>query len=495
MRNSESFVSPNRGGGTGAAAILNPSQETDRFIDSYKSINKEQPDAYYDSLGNDIRKGLDGGTRRGIINVDDRLLIDNEKNNYIDYQANLYRKGKGNVTPEEYKENEKKKQYLIDLTSKAVMDDATYAKLSKELVAKDYKYDVEKGKKILEEWKSTPLNQRSATVELPLIDQSNYIKIYKDFGGKRHIAKDINGSFIDGTGSKTQRVSFNEKGAGEDFETIVRVNPNTANMKRVFAVAAEQAQVAAAQQELDWNQLPNDVRKEMIFEQAKDNYVEAMRSTLTPQTDFQSRTNTKEETEEETAAKKTKAKTTRTPAQMANAFTIEGKVNTENGEVKRVVNLNLLGLENKDKDNVTQNWRGGKDGTKSVTGKAQRVIQEEGGQPFIQIAAKDEYGVPSYELVPYVFNKEKIINDYQVDFVADRPKDFNSKYDNFMMSRVPARGADEEEEDYNDRVKKLLPIIDKFNNRKKTTPAKATTKATTTPKNSWEDLGGKVRGK
>jgi hypothetical protein len=468
MANNESFVAPNRGGGTGAAAILTPSNETDKFLATYDAMKKQKPDAYYDSLGNDIRQGLEGS--KGVENVNDRLFIDTKKNDVIKMQSELYYTKKPfSQNPEGYKKYYSSKKDLVDWTSKALMDQKTYTDVNKEILAKEYKYDVDKSKEAIKAWYETPLDQRAPRPELIPIDQSNYNKIYKSFGGKSHIKNDSNGNYIDGTGSQIRTVSFNPEGAAADFDTIVRLNPNTADIRRVFKIAADQAQEAALANNEDWSQLPQNVRDAAIFEQAKDNYVSAMEAGLEKKT-------------ARSSAFKTPTNSKKTPTEMASAFDIDAIV-TPKG-VKRVVVLDLLGLENKDKDNSVQTWITGETGEKSIVGRAQRVTQEEGNQPYVEVNVVSKEGNSSLKKVPYSFNKEKVKTDYQVDFDKDRPTDFANRYYNFTAKEDVVRLPFETEEDYIVRKNKLIPVIQNYNKRErkgstpKSTPAKASTTKT-----------------
>lgn len=469
MANNESFVSPNRGGGSGAAAILQPSPETDRFLATYDAMNKQKPDAYYDALGQDISQGLEGS--KGVENVNDRMFIEDKKNGVIKLQSELYYDKKPFAqNPEKYKSYYQGKKDLIDWTSKGLRDQKTYAEVNKEVLAKTYKYDTEKSKKAIDEWWAMPLDQRPPRPELVQIDQSNYNKIFQSYKNKGHIKDDANGAFIDGTGNQTRRVSFNEQGAANDFDTTVRINPNTADMQRIFAVAADQAEAEAVKQGMPWSSMPDAVRQAATYEQAKHNYVEAMRSSLTPKTSSESRVNTKEK----------EGGGGKTPADMESAFTVTANI-TPTG-IKREVNVDLLGFENKDKDNANQSWRGGMKGDKNIIGRAQRIIQEEGSQPYIEISVAGRGEVDDkFEKVPYSLNKEKVIKNYQVDFYKDRPANFNDRYENYVIPEDATKPfTDEAPKDYESRVKIYKPMIDAFNNRKKTTPAKTTTKANTT---------------
>ena len=60
MANDESFVSSKRGGGSGAAAILTPSNAINDVFKTYDAQRVSKTDSYYNALGYDIKKGLEG---------------------------------------------------------------------------------------------------------------------------------------------------------------------------------------------------------------------------------------------------------------------------------------------------------------------------------------------------------------------------------------------------------------------------------------------------
>ena len=455
--NSESFVSPRRGGGSGAAAILTPSTAINDVFKTYDAQRTSKAgDAYYDALGYDIKQGLEGA--KGISNLNDRAAIEKKKNDVVNLQSKIYySKQPYSSAPQAYNEYYQGKQNLIDLTSKGLRDQATYEASVKEVNAKDYKYDKPKSMEIIQKWYDTPIEQRPPRPELVQIDPSNYNKIFKDFGNKGHIIEDVHGSFVDGTGSQTRIVRFDEQGARRDWENTVAGNYNTANMKRIFAVAADRAKEAVGEEE--WNQLPVAVQKEAINAEAEDWYVDTMKSMLQLKS---SRTSTVTNKEKKGA----------TPQVFDDKFSVTAKLYPQNGgTVKRVATLSLVGLQDKDKESATQSWKGisESDGTETnVVGKAQRVIQEEGKPAYIEVSVVTPDGNASFEYVPYAKNKDKVVNDYGVDFYKDRPASFNKKYEDVTINPSDIdRGANETDEDFNKRVKSWTKAIENFNNRKK----------------------------
>lgn len=462
MANDESFVSPKRGGGSGAAAILTPSTAINDVFKTYDAQRVSKPDAYYDALGYDIKQGLEGA--KGVNNLKDREAIDNLKNNVVNLQSKIYySKQPFSKAPDAYNQYYQGKQTLIDLTSKALRDQATYEALNKEVVAKDYKYDKPKSMEVIKAWYETPIDQRPPRPDLVPIDQSNYNKIFKSFGNKGHIRDDAKGAYIDGTGNQVRSVTFDENGARRDWQITVANNPNTADMRRIFALATDKAQEAASQQQADWNTLPADVRHEMVNAEAEDMYVDAMKATLQQKSSTMTTVNNE------------KDKGT-TPVVMDDKFSVTTKLYPQNGgTVKRVATLSLVGLQDKDKESATQSWKGTSesDGTETnVVGKAQRVVQEEGKPAYIEVSVVSPDGNASFEYVPYAKNKDKVVNDYGVDFYKDRPASFNKKYESITISPSDIdRGVNETDEDFNKKIKRWTQAIDKFNKRKSAAPA------------------------
>jgi hypothetical protein len=463
MANPESFVSPRRGGGTGAAAILQPSTALKDIFTTYDAQRKQSPDAYYDSLGNDIKQDFDIG--KGITNAADKLAIKSQLDKMINQQANIYYSRKNFAqAPDEYKKYYEERQRTTDLSSKALRDEATYNAIAKEVAAKDYKYDKEKSLENINKWREIPLEQRPPRPELVFIDQSNYNKMFKDFGNKSHIVEDVNGSYVDGTGATVRRVSFSEPNARKDWQITVANNPNTADMRRIFALATDKAQEAAAQQQADWNTLPADVRHEMVNAEAEDMYVDAMRATLQQKSSTITTVN---------ASKGGSGK--RDPKEFINQFKITPLI--EGNNLKRVVNLELLGFENTEKNNAIQELQGANVG-KVVIGRPQRISQVEGQPAYIEVAVTSKDGNPSLEYVPYTKNKEKVQKLYRVDFDADRPKEFKSQYENYQAPMALSRSKETTDEEYARALKEKRPIIERFNKRKKTTEAAPASKVT-----------------
>jgi len=461
--NSESFVSPRRGGGSGAAAILTPSTAINDVFKTYDAQRVSKPDAYYDALGYDIKQGLEGA--KGINNLKDREAIDNLKNNVVNLQSKIYySKQPFSKAPEAYNQYYQGKQTLIDLTSKALRDQATYEALNKEVVSKDYKYDKPKSMEVIKAWYEIPIEQRPPRPELVPIDQSNYNKIFKSFGNKGHIRDDAKGAYIDGTGNQVRSVTFDENGARRDWQITVANNPNTADMRRIFALATDKAQEAAAQQQADWNTLPADVRHEMVNAEAEDMYVDAMKATMQQKSSTMTTVN---------ASKGGSGK--RDPKEFINQFKITPLI--EGNNLKRVVNLELLGFENTEKNNAIQELQGAKVG-EVVIGRPQRISQVEGQPAYIEVAVTDKEGNPSLEYVPYTKNKEKVQKLYRVDFDADRPKEFRSQYENYQAPMALSRSKETTDEEYARALNEKRPIIERFNKRKKTTEAAPATKET-----------------
>lgn len=476
--NSESFVSPKRGGGSGAAAILTPSNAINDVFKTYDAQRVSKPDAYYDALGYDIKQGLEGA--KGVNNLKDREAIDNLKNNVVNLQSKIYySKQPFSRAPDAYNQYYQGKQTLIDLTSKALRDQATYEALNKEVVSKDYKYDKPKSMEVIKAWYETPIDQRPPRPDLVPIDQSNYNKIFKSFGNKGHIRDDAKGAYIDGTGNQVRSVTFDENGARRDWQITVANNPNTADMRRIFALATDKAQEAATQQQADWNTLPADVRHEMVNAEAEDMYVDAMKATLQQKSSTMTTVNNE------------KGKGT-TPVVMDDKFSVTTTLKPEKGQpvIRRKAVLNLVGLLNKDKENSEQSWAN-VDG-QNVIGRAQRVIQEEGKPAYIEVSIKDSEGNPSFEYVPYTKNKDKVINDYGVDFYKDRPASFAKQYENITIKPTDIeRGVNETDEQYKKKQDYWSPHIAKWNNRKSAAPASK--KASKLDEDAIKALGGTIR--
>jgi len=468
MANDESFVSPKRGGGSGAAAILTPSNAINDVFKTYDAQRVSKPDAYYDALGYDIKQGLEGA--KGVNNLKDREAIDNLKNNVVNLQSKIYySKQPFSKAPDAYNQYYQGKQTLIDLTSKALRDQATYEALNKEVASKDYKYDKPKSMEVIKAWYETPIEQRPPRPELVPIDQSNYNKIFKSFGNKGHIRDDAKGAYIDGTGNQVRSVTFDENGARRDWQITVANNPNTADMRRIFALATDKAQEAAAQQQADWNTLPADVRHEMVNAEAEDMYVDAMKATLQQKSSTMTTVN---------ASKGGSGK--RDPKEFINQFKITPLIDGNN--LKRVINLELLGFENTEKNNAIQELQGANVG-EVVIGRPQRISQVEGQPAYIEVAVTSKDGNPSLEYVPYTKNKEKVQKLYRVDFDADRPKEFRSQYENYQAPMALSRSKKTTDQEYAKALNEKRPIIERFNKRKKTTESGVGKKDRVKPKN------------
>lgn len=456
MANPESFVSPRRGGGTGAAAILQPSTALKDIFTTYDAQRKQSPDAYYDSLGNDIKQDFDIG--KGITNAADKLAIKSQLDKMINQQANIYYSRKNFAqAPDEYKKYYEERQRTTDLSSKALRDEATYNAIAKEVAAKDYKYDKEKSLENINKWREIPLEQRPPRPELVFIDQSNYNKMFKDFGNKSHIVEDVNGSYVDGTGATVRRVSFSEPNARKDWQITVANNPNTAPVQKIFAMAADKAEEAAQMHGIDWATLPMDVKNKAIADEAEDSYVEAMRSSMQTKKSITSTINT---TEPKQGAK---------PQDVAKRFTIETLV-TPSGNargVKKQAVLNLVGILGNDKDSAVQSWIGETNNgtTENIVGRAQRIIQEEGKPAYVEISVSDTDGSTSFKYAPYFKNKDKVVTDYGVDFEKDRPKDWSTRWANAKAS-YPLQKKEESPEVYQQRLKLFKPVVDEYNSKK-----------------------------
>jgi len=452
MANPESFVSPRRGGGTGAAAILQPSTALKDIFTTYDEQHKQPDDPFLDSLGADIKKGVEGYV--GIYEPD-RPAIAKARDELTALQAKAFMaKTSYAKHPEVYQAIDNKKQELVDLVSKSQRTRAIDDKTTTEFQNNWHKYD-DAQKKKHEEWRNTPIYERSALPDVKPLDAANYQEIAKKWGAKNQQGYYSIANYKDQNGATRSGYVFQEDLARKDWNDLVRTEAGTQNMQRFFGQATEIARNKFEQDGQKWDETPRDIQLQAIDAEAEDMYIEAVRK-QTPSKEVKSyMQNTPKEN----------SKATVTPEQRAKMFSISSNIIAGDvvKDVKRIATLNLVGLLGKDKENAEQSWAGVND--ENVIGRAQRVIQEEGKPAFIEVSIKDDAGNASFKYVPYQKNSDKVINDYGIDFYKDRPKDFNTKWNNFKAG-LPDRDKLESNEEYEKRIAKFKPVIEKYNSRK-----------------------------
>jgi hypothetical protein len=454
MANPESFVSPRRGGGTGAAAILQPSTALNDIFKTYDAQHKAPDDPFLDSLGADIRKGADGFV--GIYEPD-RPAIAKARDELTALQAKAFMSKTSYAKhPEVYQAIDNKKQELKDLVSKSQRTRAIDEKTTTEFQNNGHKYD-DAQKKNYEEWRTQPIETRSALPDVRPLDSANYQAIAKKWGAKNQQGYYSIANYKDQSGVTRSGYVFNENLARDNWDQLVKSEAGTQDMQRWFGHATDVAKDQFEKDGVKWDEVPEEVQLKAIDAEAEDMYVESMRM-QTPSRETKSSTiNT---TEPKQGAK---------PQDVAKRFTIETLV-TPSGNargVKKQAVLNLVGILGKDKDSAVQSWIGETNNgtTENIVGRAQRIIQEEGKPAYVEISVSDPDGNTSFKYAPYFRNKDKVVTDYGVDFEKDRPKDWSTRWANAKAS-YPLQKKEESPEVYQQRLKLFKPVVDEYNSKK-----------------------------
>ena len=474
MANDESFVSPKRGGGSGAAAILTPSTAINDVFKTYDAQHKPASDPFLDSLGKDIKEGFNGVSN---IYEPDRPYIAKEVNKLKDLQAKAYQaRATYSTHPEVYQAIDLQKQVVNDIVSKSQRTQKDFGDIDKELKNNWHKYD-DSAKQAFDEWLKKDPYTREARPDFRPLDSANYQEIAKKWGTKNQQGYYSIANYKDQNGVTRSGYVFNEKLAADDWDNLIRTESGTQNMSRFLGRAAELTQKEAGDM---WDTMPQDVKLEAVNETAKQMFVDSMRMQTPTKSVKSSMTNT-----DKGGSGK------RDPKEFINQFKITPLIDGNN--LKRVVNLELLGFENTEKNNAIQELQGANVG-KVVIGRPQRISQVEGQPAYIEVAVTSKDGNPSLEYVPYTKNKEKVQKLYRVDFYADRPKEFKSQYENYQVPIALSRSKETTDEEYARALKEKRPIIERFNKRKKTTEAAPASKKTSKlDEDAIKALGGTIR--
>lgn len=445
--NSESFVSPRRGGGSGAAAILTPSTAINDVFKTYDAQRKPVSDPFLDSLGRDIKEGFDGASN---IYEPDKPYIAKEIAKLKDLQARaLQARATYSTHPEVYQAIDLQKQTVKDAISKSQRTQKDFGSIGKELQTNWWKYD-DNAPKAYEDWSKMDITTRPPLPDFKPLDSANYQEIAKKWGTKNQQGYYSIANYKDQNGVTRSGYVFNEKLAEQDWDNIVKTEHGTQNLTRFLAQATELTQKEAGDM---WDTLPEDVKLEAINERGKQMFVESMRMQTPTKEVKSSMTNTDKG-----------GRGKRDPKEFINQFKITPLI--EGNNLKRVVNLELLGFEDTEKNNAIQELQGANVG-EVIIGRPQRISQVEGQPAYIEVAVTDKDGNPSLQYAPYTKNKEKVQKLYRVDFNSDRPKTFAAEYENYQVPMALSRGKETTDAEYAKALREKAPIIQRFNNRKK----------------------------
>lgn len=447
MANSESFVSPRRGGGSGAAAILTPSTAINDVFKTYDAQRKPVSDPFLDSLGRDIKEGFDGASN---IYEPDKPYIAKEIAKLKDLQARaLQARVTYSTHPEVYQAIDLQKQTVKDAISKSQRTQKDFGSIGKELQTNWWKYD-DNALKAFEDWSKMDITTRPPLPNFKPLDSANYQEIAKKWGTKNQQGYYSIANYKDQNGVTRSGYVFNEKLAEQDWDNIVKTEHGTQNLTRFLAQATELTQKEAGDM---WDTLPEDVKLEAINERGKQMFVESMRM----QTPTKSGTSTSQKTKETTSLGSDNSK--RTTAAYRIEFT------PENGTLRRTEVLPIIGAPKvKEK---SDEWIDANENL--VKGTPFSLLKKEGATDetiMLRIAQPATGGrKPKFVDIPYNKNKENLQTVYGVGWES-RPADWKAKMDKAVPSSSP-QSTGLEPADYEIYMKQYKPAWEKYISERK----------------------------
>ena len=450
MANPESFVSPRRGGGTGAAAILQPSTALKDIFTTYDAQRKQPDDPFLDSLGADIKKGADGFV--GIYELD-RPAIAKARDELTNLQAKAFMAKTSYAThPEVYQAIDNKKQELIDLVSKSQRTRAIDEKTTTEFQNNGYKYD-DAQKKNYQEWRTQPIETRSAVPDIRPLDSANYQAIAKKWGAKNQQGYYSIANYKDQSGVTRSGYVFNENLARDNWNQLVKSEAGTQDMQRWFGHATEVAKDQFEKDGVKWDEVPEEVRLKAIDAEAEDMYVESMRM-QTPSSDKKSYS---VKTDEKKTAASDNAK------KSSAGYRIEFE--PAGGTLRRTEVIPIIGspLVTEKSDE----WIGGSG--ELVIGKPFSIRKPEGAtsDKAILVISKPASAGRSAKFVevPYNKNDQNLKIRYGVG-IESKPTNWKSLYENAVPSATPNQPSMTPEE-LRAYMSKWTPAWNKYTSERK----------------------------